>query len=224
MVTCVRNSITTGGSKTAGALRCEQESVARPSGMVVTFPGNGRLLPAVSASWSVSKGEGRVSARGELLTPWQRAYAASLAVASRFRTADATPTGVTACKSCRSNNWRSASPEDSQDPSTMKACAPRSRAFCRPPHLASWKASSCSPGWSMPRLIIDATSFGPAGTPQVVIDWKSDVQPTPKTIDHYRAQIRNYLDMTGTERGLIVLVTSGDIITVTPSSVAAVAA
>jgi len=32
------------------------------------------------------------------------------------------------------------------------------------------------------------------------------------------------LDMTGTERGLIVMVTSGKILTVTPSPIAAVAA
>lgn len=59
--------------------------------------------------------------------------------------------------------------------------------------------------------IIDATSFGPDGKPKVVID-------------HYRAQVRNYLDVTGTERGLIVLVTTGDIIAVTPATIAAVAA
>ncbi len=68
--------------------------------------------------------------------------------------------------------------------------------------------------------ITDATSFGPDGKPQVVVDWKSDVQPTPETIDHYRAQVRNYLDMTGAKRGLIVLVTSGEILVVTPSPVA----
>lgn len=72
--------------------------------------------------------------------------------------------------------------------------------------------------------IADAISFGPDGKPRVVIDWKSDVQPSPEIIEHYRAQVRNYLDMTGTERGLIVLVTSGEILTVTPSPVAAVAA
>ena len=63
--------------------------------------------------------------------------------------------------------------------------------------------------------IADAISFGPDGKPQVVIDWKSDVQPSPETIEHYRAQVRNYLDMTGTDRGLIVLVTSGTVLSVT---------
>lgn len=72
--------------------------------------------------------------------------------------------------------------------------------------------------------IADAIGLGPDGTPQVVIDWKSDVQPTPETIDHYRAQVRAYLDMTGAARGLILLVTTGEIIAVTPSPLAAIAA
>ena len=43
--------------------------------------------------------------------------------------------------------------------------------------------------------------------PVVVVDWKSDVNPDAQTLDHYRAQVRAYLDMTGAERGLIVLMT-----------------
>lgn len=72
--------------------------------------------------------------------------------------------------------------------------------------------------------IADAIGLGPDGRPQMVIDWKSDVQPTPETVDHYRAQVRAYLDMTRAARGLIVLVTTGEIIAVTPSALAAVAA
>jgi exodeoxyribonuclease-5 len=71
--------------------------------------------------------------------------------------------------------------------------------------------------------IADAISFSPDGKPVVVIDWKSDVQPSAETIEHYRAQVRAYLDTTGAERGLIVLVTSGEILTVAPSPVPAVA-
>ncbi|RDI98954.1 ATP-dependent endonuclease [Dyella solisilvae] len=69
--------------------------------------------------------------------------------------------------------------------------------------------------------IADAISFDPDGKPRVVIDWKSDVQPAAETIDHYRAQVRNYLDMIGAERGLIVLVTTGEILTVAPSQIGA---
>ena len=35
-----------------------------------------------------------------------------------------------------------------------------------------------------------------------------------KIIDHYRAQVRAYLDMTGANRGLIVLATTGMVISV----------
>jgi ATP-dependent exoDNAse (exonuclease V) beta subunit len=63
--------------------------------------------------------------------------------------------------------------------------------------------------------VVDAVAFDPDGTPQVVVDWKSDVAPSADTIEHYRAQVRAYLDVTETERGLIVLVTPGVVIQVT---------
>ena len=66
--------------------------------------------------------------------------------------------------------------------------------------------------------VSDAVSFGPDGQLQVVIDWKTDVEPAKETIDHYRAQVRTYLDMVGAQRGLIVLVTPGTVLPVTPSS------
>ena len=72
--------------------------------------------------------------------------------------------------------------------------------------------------------IADAVAMGADGRPKVVIDWKSDFRPTLETVDHYRAQVRAYLDMTGAERGLIVLVTTGEIIVVDPSPLVAVAA
>ena len=59
--------------------------------------------------------------------------------------------------------------------------------------------------------IVDAITFDANGAPQVVIDWKSDVDPSPETLEHYRAQVRAYLDMTGAERGLIITVTTGAI-------------
>ena len=70
--------------------------------------------------------------------------------------------------------------------------------------------------------IADAIAFDSDGVPQVVIDWKSDVDPTPETIEHYCSQVRAYLDMTDTERGLVVAVTSGAVIPVmrTESAVA----
>ncbi|MFY2003547.1 UvrD-helicase domain-containing protein [Achromobacter xylosoxidans] len=66
--------------------------------------------------------------------------------------------------------------------------------------------------------IADALTLTAEGNPEVVVDWKSDVTPAPGTIDHYRAQVRAYLDMTGAERGLIVLMTSGEVIPVLPTT------
>ena len=57
--------------------------------------------------------------------------------------------------------------------------------------------------------IVDAIAFDAKGVPQVVIDWKSDVDSSPETLEHYRAQVRAYLDMSGAERGMVVCVTSG---------------
>ena len=65
--------------------------------------------------------------------------------------------------------------------------------------------------------VADAIAFDPDGVPEVVIDWKSDVDPSPRTFDHYCDQVRAYLDMTGAERGLVVVVTSGDVIPVAPT-------
>lgn len=66
--------------------------------------------------------------------------------------------------------------------------------------------------------IADALTLTAEGNAEVVVDWKSDVTPAPGTIDHYRAQVRAYLDMTGAERGLIVLMTSGEVIPVLPTT------
>lgn len=60
--------------------------------------------------------------------------------------------------------------------------------------------------------IADAVAYTPGGKPGVVIDWKSDVAPNSKTLDHYRSQLEDYLTVSGAERGLIVLATSGTVI------------
>ncbi len=66
--------------------------------------------------------------------------------------------------------------------------------------------------------IADALTLTADGRPAVVVDWKSDVNPDHKTLDHYRSQVRAYVEMTDAERGLIVLMTTGTVITVLPSA------
>ena len=66
--------------------------------------------------------------------------------------------------------------------------------------------------------VVDAIAFGSDGAPEVAVDWKSDVDPAPEMLEHYRSQVRAYLDMTGAERGLIVFMTPGTVIPVTPAT------
>lgn len=65
--------------------------------------------------------------------------------------------------------------------------------------------------------IVDAVAFDSNGAPQVVIDWKSDVNPAPSTLAHYCDQVRAYLDVTGAKRGLVIVATSGAVIAVSPT-------
>ncbi len=62
--------------------------------------------------------------------------------------------------------------------------------------------------------IVDAIAFDSDGAPEVVIDWKSDVDHSPETLDQYLDQIRAYLEITGAKHGLIVAITSGTIVRV----------
>jgi exodeoxyribonuclease-5 len=62
--------------------------------------------------------------------------------------------------------------------------------------------------------VADAISYGAAGGPEVVVDWKSDVNPASGVLKHYQEQVRAYLSATGAQRGLIVLATKGAVIEV----------
>ena len=82
------------------------------------------------------------------------------------------------------------------------------------PEFTIYSSSECDTHEEATAGIVDAIVFGPDGRPETVIDWKSDVDPTPETVEHYRAQVRVYLEVTGAERGLVVLVTSGIVVPV----------
>ena len=61
---------------------------------------------------------------------------------------------------------------------------------------------------------VDAIAIGSDGAAQTVIDWKSDVKLSPETVEHYRGQMRAYINAVGVDLGLIVAVTSGTAISV----------
>jgi exodeoxyribonuclease-5 len=65
--------------------------------------------------------------------------------------------------------------------------------------------------------IADALTLSATGVPDVLVDWKSDVNPSADAIGHYRAQVRTYLDVTGAREGLIIFMTTGTILEVAQS-------
>lgn len=62
--------------------------------------------------------------------------------------------------------------------------------------------------------IVDAMVLNEQGLPHVIVDWKSDIDPEQSTLDHYRTQMRAYLEMTDASTGLIVLLSRGSIISI----------
>ena len=60
--------------------------------------------------------------------------------------------------------------------------------------------------------IADAIAPDGQGGIDAVIDWKSDVNPSPEAINHYRKQIDEYRRNTAAKRALLVFMTPGKII------------
>jgi ATP-dependent exoDNAse (exonuclease V) beta subunit len=65
--------------------------------------------------------------------------------------------------------------------------------------------------------VADAVAPVGDGRIDVVVDWKSDVDPDSDVLGQYRAQIRDYVGACGAKEGLLVFVTSGRIERVLPS-------
>ncbi len=64
--------------------------------------------------------------------------------------------------------------------------------------------------------ITDAVVIDSNGRIDAVVDWKSDVDPTPKQIEIYRGQVRDYLAASSAGAGLIVFLTSGRVERIEP--------
>ena len=62
--------------------------------------------------------------------------------------------------------------------------------------------------------VADALARQPDGFIDLVIDWKTDVEPSAQQIELYRDQVRDYLDATGAPEGFIVFVTTGQLVRV----------
>ena len=117
-----------------------------------------------------------------------------------------------------------ADPAEGLEPRELARCVLRALslpeiAALRPdlqPEFSVHAATAAAVEESVASGIADAVAFDADGAPYAVVDWKSDVLPAPATLEHYRAQVRAYLRMTGASLGLIVLATSGTVIRVDP--------
>ena len=64
--------------------------------------------------------------------------------------------------------------------------------------------------------VADALALDSTNSVEVVIDWKSDIEPTQEVMNLYREQVRDYLAATCAKSGLLVFVTSGRVERVLP--------
>jgi hypothetical protein len=65
--------------------------------------------------------------------------------------------------------------------------------------------------------VADAVAYQPTGAIDLVVDRKTDVSPSVQQIDLYREQMRDYLAATGAPEGLLVFVTTGQLVRVQPA-------
>ncbi len=82
------------------------------------------------------------------------------------------------------------------------------------PEISIYASSMLNKSEHVTRGFADAISYDANGKPKVVVDWKSDISPTPEIIEKYKSQVYAYLSATGAEKGLIVFTTSGKLIEV----------
>jgi len=79
------------------------------------------------------------------------------------------------------------------------------------PEYCVYSAAQAERTLSLTAGVADAIACNAAGHIDVVIDWKSDVDPSPAIIGQYRTQVGDYLRASGASLGLIVFMTSGRI-------------
>jgi hypothetical protein len=84
------------------------------------------------------------------------------------------------------------------------------------PEMTVFSAEPAAQGTIYVGGVADAVAFDGGNNVDVVVDWKSDVEPAAAVVDLYREQVRDYLAATGGKEGLLVFVTSGRVERVAP--------
>jgi exodeoxyribonuclease-5 len=103
---------------------------------------------------------------------------------------------------------------------TLRALAIPEIAACRSrlvPELTVFSAQADDDRTTYVGGVADALAYLPLGIIDLVIDWKTDISPSVQQIDLYRAQMRDYLAATGASQGLLVFVTTGQLVRVRPN-------
>lgn len=103
---------------------------------------------------------------------------------------------------------------------TLRALAIPEIGACRSrlvPELTVFSARADGDSATYVGGIADAVAYLPLGIIDLVVDWKTDVNPSVQQIDLYRAQILDYLTATGASEGLLVFATTGQVVRVQPA-------
>jgi ATP-dependent exoDNAse (exonuclease V) beta subunit len=102
----------------------------------------------------------------------------------------------------------------------LRALAIPQIAACRSrlvPELTVFSAQTDNDSTTYVGGIADAVAYLPLGIIDLIIDWKTDVSPSGQQIELYRTQLRDYLAATGASEGLLVFVTTGQLVKVQPA-------
>jgi ATP-dependent exoDNAse (exonuclease V) beta subunit len=118
-----------------------------------------------------------------------------------------------------------ARPEDGPHPpelaaTTLRALAVPEIVACRSrllPELSVFSSQADDNRTIYVGGIADAVAYQPTGVIDLVVDWKTDVSPSAQQIDLYREQMHDYLVATGAPQGLLVFVTTGQLVRVRPN-------
>jgi ATP-dependent exoDNAse (exonuclease V) beta subunit len=119
-----------------------------------------------------------------------------------------------------------ADPSPGVSPAKLAATVMRSLALpevaaLRPrlvPESTVYAARTSTDSESLVSGVADAVALDEAGGVETVIDWKSDTQPSAEILDHYRAQLRAYCDSTRARRGILVFMTLGKTMEISPNA------
>ena len=107
-----------------------------------------------------------------------------------------------------------APPSDELAETVLRALALPEVAALRPrlvPEVAIHASAVRDRDLALTAGVADAVVCDESGRIELVLDWKSDVRPTPRTVDSYRRQMRTYLRATRARTALLVFLSASQV-------------